>query len=147
MMPLDLQKLSKMKLGELDSLFRESPSGSLPDGDASGEVIIPPIDGPRDEVAEKLVHVLAWQGKIFDREKGELVNKVSPLGLKVVRAKVLKGESWLDHQEAIIIDYSKTSVIAQRVRDEIREIDHGLYLGLVFWNKTRVLHFALQFSV
>jgi hypothetical protein len=33
------------------------------------------------------------------------------------------------------------------IRDEIRLVSPGLYLGLVFWDKTRTIHFALQFPV
>jgi hypothetical protein len=29
------------------------------------------------------------------------------------------------------------------VRDEIREVETGIYLGKVWWGKTRVLDFAL----
>jgi hypothetical protein len=36
--------------------------------------------------------------------------------------------------------------LAQWIRDEIRLIEPpGLYLGKVYWNKTRLIDFALQF--
>ena len=61
-----------------------------------------------------------------------------------MRAKVYKDESWLDGKEAIVLDYSKTSVVAQWIRDEIREVAPRLYLGLVFWEQDKILHFALE---
>ena len=67
----------------------------------------------------------AWKGKVFDREKGELRNKILPFGLKAVRAQVYKEPSWFDGKETIVLDYSKTSVVAQLVRDEIREVAPG----------------------
>jgi hypothetical protein len=45
----------------------------------------------------------------------------------------------------IVHDYSQTSFVAHWVRDEIRLIGPGLYLGKVFWDKTPLIHFTLQF--
>ena len=60
-------------------------------------------------------------------------------------AEVYKGESWFDGKECIVLDYSKTSIVASRIRDEIRQIGQGMYLGIVYWDKKRNIHFALQF--
>ena len=144
-MPLDLPDLLKLEKEELDELFRQSPAGELPDGDADGILLVAPgseISG----IASRIVHLVAWRGKVFRRTKGDLKNKILPLGIKAVRAKVYKEESWLDGKEAIILDYSKTSVVAQWIRDEIREVAPRLYLGLVFWEKSKILHFSLKFS-
>ena len=43
-----------------------------------------------------------------------------------------------------MLDYSDTSLIAHWIRDEIREVADGLYLGLVFWKRTRILYFSLR---
>jgi hypothetical protein len=83
---------------------------------------------------------------VFDRGKGELLNKISPLGIEAVRAKVYKEASWFDKKETIVLDYSDTSVVAQWIRDEIREVSPGVYLGLVFWERSKLLHFALDFN-
>ena len=96
--------------------------------------------------AAKVAHLVAWQGKVFDREKGELKNKIGPLGLKAIRAQVYKEPSWFDGKETIVLDYSDTSLVAQWVRDEIREVAPHLYLGLVFWERDKILHFSLQFG-
>ena len=131
---------------ELDELFRSSPAGEIPDGDADGQVIVGSEKESVSDTVAWLAENLAWKGKVFDREKGELRNKILPFGLKAVRAKVYKEASWFDGKETIVLDYSKTSVLAQRVRDEIREVAPGLYLGLVFWGKTKILHFSLNFA-
>lgn len=144
-MAADVSDLLRMTPDELDELFRRSKSGEIPDGEADGTVLIEPgsdLAGP----AAKLVHFLAWQGKVFDREKGELRNEVGPLGLKLVRAKVYRDESWLDGKETIVLDYSDTSLVAHWIRDEIRTVGPGTYLGLVYWERKKILHFALQFS-
>jgi hypothetical protein len=49
----------------------------------------------------------------------------------------------MDGKETIIIDYSTTSFVAKKVRDEIREVEPGVYLGKVWWGKTRLIDFAL----
>src|SRR4051794_8974058 len=134
-----------MSSDELDALFRASEPGEIPSGEAEGTVLVATgskLAGP----AEKLAHLLVWQGKVFDRKKGELLNEIGPFGLKAVRAKVYKEPSWLDGKETIVLDYSQTSVVAQRVRDEIREVAPGLYLGLVFWGKEKILAFSLKFD-
>ena len=145
-MSVDVPQLSGMTADELDALFRQSDAGEIPRGEADGTVLIAPgtaLEGP----AEKLIHFIAWQGKVFDPEKGELRNKILPFGIRAVRAKVYKEPSWLDQKETIVLDYSKTSLVAHWIRDEIRTVGPGVYLGLVYWERARILHFALEFPV
>lgn len=144
-MPLDLAHLQTLTPDELDELFRQSPAGAIPDGEADGVVLLASgtdLTGP----LSKLIHLVGWKGKVFDREQGELLNRISPVGLEAVRAKVYKEASWLDEKETIVLDYSKTSLVAQWIRDEIREVSPGVYLGLVFWERSKILHFALDFN-
>ena len=54
--------------------------------------------------------------------------------------------SWLDQKECIVLDYSETSMVAQWIRDEIRLIAPNVYLGKVYWNKSRLIDFALEFK-
>jgi hypothetical protein len=53
----------------------------------------------------------------------------------------------LDQKQAIILDYSKTSLLAHWIRDEIRLVVPGLYLGIVYWDGHKILNFALHFGV
>ena len=139
-----LDQLLKLSQDELDKVFRSSPAGDIPSGQAKGTVLVA-RGAELSGVAAKLVHYLAWQGKVFDADRGELRNKVTPLSLTAVRATVSKGTSWFDGAECIVLDYSHTSLIAHWIRDEIREISPGCFLGLVFWDRTRVLNFVLEF--
>jgi hypothetical protein len=133
----DIADLLRLSDDQLDDLFRKSEAGEIPDGEAEGTVLAGP--------AAKLVHYLVWKGKVFSREKGELLNEVGPFGFNAVRAKVYKDDSWLDGKETIVLDYSDTSLIAHWIRDEIRLVGPGTYLGLVYWEKAKILHFALKF--
>jgi hypothetical protein len=140
----DPAKFLEMSAEQLDELFRNSPVGEIPDGESDGTAIIKPGSSVSDEIA-KFVHLFTWKGKVFDREKGELRNKILPLGHKAIIAKVYKGTSWFDEKECIVLDYSKTSLLAHWIRDEIREVAPGIYLGIVYWSKKKLIHFALKF--
>jgi hypothetical protein len=143
-MPVDSLAMLDMSRDELDDLFRSSPAGEIPKGKAKGTVISHP-GTEFAEIAAKVVHLIAWQGKVFDPEKGELLNEITPLHLDSIRAKVYKGESWFDGKDCIVLDYSKTSLVAHWIRDEMRQVGPGVYLGIVYWDKTRILNFSLEF--
>ena len=64
---------------------------------------------------------------------------------QAIIAKVYKSESWFDKKPCIVLDYSKTSLIAKWIRDEIREVAPGIYLGIVYWGEKKLIHFALKF--
>jgi hypothetical protein len=141
-MVVDVPQLVEMSPDELDALFRSSAAGAIPAGRTKGAVLVAPgtdIAWP----AKRLIRFLVWRGKVFDPQKGDLLNLILPFGVKAVRAKVYKDASWLDQAETIVLDYSKTSRIAHKVRDEIREVSPGVYLGLVYWERDRILHFTL----
>jgi hypothetical protein len=143
-MAYDVEKLLSMSQSELDTLFTNSPVGKIPDGEAEGTAIVAPGTTFSPAIS-RFINLFAWQGKVFDAQKGVLKNKILPLGLNAIIAKVYKGPSWLDGKECIVLDYSDTSIVAQWIRDEIREIEPGLYLGKVYWDKKRLIDFALKF--
>jgi hypothetical protein len=144
-MPYDVPQLLKMSQAELDALFTRSEAGPIPNGQAEGTAIISPGTRFSPEIA-RFVSLFAWQGKVFDAKVGQLRNRIGPFGLNAIIAKVYKAPSWLDGKECIVLDYSETSMVAHWIRDEIRLIQPpGLYLGKVFWDKARLIDFALQF--
>jgi hypothetical protein len=134
----------KMSSDQLDDIFRQSPVGEIPNGESDGIAIIAPGTDVSDEIAS-FVHLFTWKGKVFDAAKGELRNRILPLGTKAIVAKVYKDKSWLDDKECIVLDYSKTSLIAKWIRDEIREVSPGIFLGVVYFGKKKLIHFALKF--
>ena len=144
-MPHDVPQLLKMSQAELDALFTGSQAGPIPNGQADGTAIVASGTVFSPEIA-KFVGVFAWQGKVFDAKAGLLRNRIGPFGLNAIIAKVYKAPSWIDGKECIVLDYSETSMVAHWIRDEIRLIEApGLYLGKVFWDKVRLIDFALQF--
>ncbi|MEA3032566.1 MAG: hypothetical protein QOH86_582 [Sphingomonadales bacterium] len=144
-MAVTVDDLLQMQQKQLDDLFSAHEAGPIPDGEAHGTAIIAP-GTPRSRMLARAVTLFAWQGKEFDRAHGTLRNHILPFGLKAIVAQVYKGPSWLDHKECIVLDYSQTSTVAEWVRDEIRLIEPNLYLGKVYWKKSRLIDFALEFS-
>ncbi|MBI4523071.1 MAG: hypothetical protein HY695_04565 [Deltaproteobacteria bacterium] len=143
-MAYDVQQLLSMSQAQLDELFTKSAAGEIPDGEGKGTAIVAPGTTYTQEIAHFINH-FGWQGKIFDAKKGVLKNRILPFGLSAIIAKIYKAPSWLDGNECIVLDYSDTSLVAQWIRDEIRQIGPGLYLGKVYWEKKRLIDFALKF--
>ena len=143
-MAYDVPQLLTMSQAQLDELFTNSPTGEIPDGEAAGTAIVAPGSTYTANVASFINH-FGWQGKVFDAKKAQLKNRILPFGLNAIIAKVYKAPSWLDGKECIVLDYSETSLIAHWIRDEIRQIEPGLYLGKVYWDKKRLIDFALKF--
>jgi hypothetical protein len=143
-MAYDANQLMTMSQTELDDLFRASPAGPIPNGSAEGTAIIAPGTKYSMPIAHVINH-FGWQGKVFDAEKGVLKNRLLAFGFEAILAKVYKTPSWLDNKECIVLDYSETSILAHYIRDEIRLIGPGFYLGKVYWAKDRLIDFCLKF--
>jgi hypothetical protein len=144
MIALNVDQLMQMSQAQLDDLFRNSAAGAIPAGEGKGTAIVAP-GTDLSEIAARFIHLVAWQGKVFDPASGTLRNRILPLGIEAIIAKVYKGKSWFDEKECIVLDHSQTSLVAHWIRDEIREVSPGLYLGIVFWDKARLLNFVLVF--
>jgi hypothetical protein len=141
---LDAGQLLKMNQRQLDELFSSSPSGTTPEGAADGTVIA--CAGTPAARALAPLLGLAWQGKVFYPTKHDLLNRILPIGLRAVRAQVYRDHSLFDGKEAIILDYGRSSLLAHSIRDEIREVAPGLYLGIVYVRRMKSINFALAFS-
>ena len=130
----------------LDEIYCNAEPGAMPTGDMRGTAIL--TGSLFSKIVAAFARLFAWQGKVFDMfaedgQAGILVNKISPFSLTFIVAKVYREPSWMDDKATIVIDYSKTSFFAKVIRDEIREVEPGVYLGKVWWGKKRILDFAL----
>jgi hypothetical protein len=131
---------------ELDALFANAPAGAIPVGVGRGQALIATGSfAARPLLA--MVRYSAWQGKEFDDQGRSLRNLISPFSVRAIKADVYVDSSRLDGRPCIVLDYSKTSRVAGWVRDEIREVAPGLYVGLVYVRSRRApLRFSLQFD-
>lgn len=143
-MTVTVDDLLQMQQKELDDLFSAHEAGPIPNGEAEGTAIIAP-GTPRSRMLARVINHFAWQGKTFDGAHGTLRNRILTPGIPAIVAQVYKGPSLLDGKECIVLDYSKTSLLAGWVRDEIREIAPKLYLGKVYAHERRLIDFALEF--
>jgi hypothetical protein len=146
LMAYTADQLLQMTEKQLDDLFSSSPAGDIPNGEAHGTAIIAAGKKFSPQIAA-LINIFTWQGKNFDAAHGTLTNRILAFGLNAIVAQIYKSESWFDGKECIVLDYSKTSLLAKHIRDEIRQIGTGTYLGIVYWDKTRTIHFSLQFPI
>jgi hypothetical protein len=140
----DPSSLVEETIEGLGELFGAGTAGAIPDGRGKGTVLLG-TGGRPARVAAALCYALAWRGKVVNARQGRLKNIVTPLGIQAIEAAVCKQDSWYDGETCIVLDYSKTSFVARKIRDEIREIAPGVFLGLVFWGRRHVLDFALDF--
>ena len=150
----DPHEFLKLSEDQLDGIFRDLAAGDIPSGEGEGTAIFAPGTEVSDAIA-KFIHIFTWKGKVFERDpanpgRGWLKNRLLMHGIKGIVAEVYKGESWLDGKECIVLDYSHTSIVAQWIRDEIRQVSPGVYLGVVYWGKKKptakkLIHFALKF--
>jgi hypothetical protein len=125
---LTVNRLLRMSCGELESIYQNAAMPAVPDGKLRGTVIVAPgsVANPAVSKASRLM----WQGKVFDPNCGIAVNKF--FGVRIVKGQVSLGESWMDGQPALILDYRQTSRVYAGVRDEIRQIAPGLFLGVMY---------------
>jgi hypothetical protein len=129
----------------LARLFTSGRVGAIPDGRGRGTVLLG-TGGLVAQVAAHLSYALAWRGKVVSARTARLLNILTPLQIEAIEAVIYKQDSWYDGAPCIVLDYSKTSFAARLVRDEIREIAPGVFLGIVFWGRRHVLDFTLDFT-
>lgn len=130
--PLCLEQLAAMSWCDLEQLYRQASPGTIPAGYTRGRAIYCP--GAALTPARSKMSQAMWHGKHFCAEDSTLINQWC-FG-RAVRACVCYGDSWLDGQPSIVMDYRGVShVVWSNVRDEIREVAPGVYLGLMYYCK------------
>ena len=97
-------------------------------------------------MAAAACYALAWRGKVVNARHGAAAEHPDAAQIEAIEAAIYKQDSWYDGAPCIVLDYSKTSFVARRIRDEIREIAPGVFLGIVFWGRRHVLDFSLDFT-
>ncbi|MFO0825473.1 MAG: hypothetical protein U0792_20525 [Gemmataceae bacterium] len=139
--PREMRDLVRMSQSELEALYLASPAAPQPSGFVPGRAIKNP--GSRSTAANSRLTRLVWQGKIF-RDDGTMINRLFGAA-KAIPADVYVGESWIDGQPSLILDYSHSKLWPD-VRDELREVAPGLYLGVMYKGNpaTQKMYFTLD---
>jgi hypothetical protein len=68
-------------------------------------------------------------------------------GVKAVTADWYLGESLRDGGPALIVDYSRGPRLFRNVRDEIREVSPGMFLGLTYVTRDGVAELTNLFAL
>jgi hypothetical protein len=84
-----------------------------------------------------------WKGKHFFPECNTLVNQW--LVGRALCARTSLGESWLDGRPAQVLDYADTAWLWRDVRDEMREVAPGLYVGAMYLRRCPEPRLKLMF--
>jgi hypothetical protein len=143
---LTARDLPSMRGKQLDALFANASAGEIPVGKGRGQALMATGTFAARALLT-ITRLLAWQGKVFDGPSHTLRNLISPFGFKAITADVYVDASLLDGRPCIVLDYSKTSRVAGFVRDEIRQVGPGLYVGLVYARTRRLpIRFSLEFD-
>lgn len=136
-------QLVRMSRCELESLYRSADIGPEPGGFAPARAIFDP--GSRKTVPMSWATHVLWKGKEFPGN-ATMINHLA-FGLKAVKARVFLGESWLDGRPAWVFDYCGTSRLFGNVRDEVREVSPGVYLGLTYLRRADGPKLAVFFAL
>lgn len=156
----DLAKLSEDELGGLYEAGAVPANLAVLNGTTKGRLLaVRPLEGTP---LAGLLRVLAasrffpWQGKHFDTRARKSGHGDNMIRLPFYRAQWLGfrtriGKSLLDGGDCILLDYdSVTNPRPLRpVRDELREVVPGLYMGPALWRRRKgdpvlLLWFALD---
>ena len=140
----DLTEFCLYSAQQLLALFRSGRWDGPPHGPADGLLLMLPGTAASRPIA-RLIRATVWRGKNFAADGQRMRNRLVPFSLTAVSARLYRGRSRYDGEPCIVLDYSRTSWIVSPLRDEIREIEAGLWLGLIWLGPLRVGFFILRF--
>ncbi len=141
--PISMEALVRSDRATLESLYHMASPGSIPSGYLPGRAI--PSPGTSKTVRKSHRIGVLWKGKDFPDDHTML--NVLAGGVRAVRTDVYMGDSWFDGRPSIILDYANSTRIFRDVRDEMREIAPGLYLGMTYIRKCPEPKLALFYTV
>jgi hypothetical protein len=168
---LRVQDLAAFDTERIDEVYAGLTAGVLPDGDYRATLLEGEADGRRvlADLAAKLgipvgadalrrLGVELWSGRSFLKEEGLARVSTSAWGAKFP-ARMYCGQSFADpKRESIVVDWSLNERLpgydarvdwlpgrtGLALRDELRQLRPGFYLGRAFMGRRLVLSFVLQ---
>jgi hypothetical protein len=123
-----MDQLRRMTACELADLYTRSEMGRPPAGAGKGRVLCK-VDVKHPRLAAGANNA-AWKGKMIG-EDGSVINRWA-LGVKAIGTHQVVGPSWIDGKPTTVFEYAPGAPILGNVRDELREVAPGLYLGPLF---------------
>ena len=153
-----LDALSNLDATELGALYRSASTPRIIDleGDLEGRMLVSPRGG--DRLAEAMRRLarwrhFPWRGKSFrprDEQHGEGCNRVFTDRNRWFRFETTLGRSRAGDFDALLLDYDlpENPFLVRKIKDEIRQLEPGLFLGQAYVvsrdRPTLALYFALR---
>jgi hypothetical protein len=136
-----LDDLVRSDRTSLEALYSGGAVTTPPPGFAPGRAI--PDPGSRKTIRKSRTIGILWKGKVFS--DGQMINRLAG-GREAVTASVYVGDSWLDGKPALILDYAGSKRFGD-VRDEMREVSPGVFVGLTYIRKCPAPKLAMFFAL
>lgn len=111
--------------GEWESLFREGIPESTPAGSTRGSVLY--ADDALFPRWKARLQGTMWKGKVFHGD-GTFTNRWVG-GVRAGTVATAVEPSWLDGQPSLVARYSPSALVFRNVRDELRQVSPGVWLG------------------
>ena len=112
---------------DYDALFRAAEAGPAPAGVTRGTVLA--VEGRLPRVKAALQGAL-WKGKVFHGD-GTFTNRWLG-GIRAGTAATAEEPSWADGRPALAVHYPPSAPVFGTTRDELRQIEPGVWLGRSF---------------
>ena len=139
--PSVLDNLVRSDRATLEALYSQGTVTTPPPGFAPGRAI--PNPGMRNTARRSKLIGILWKGKVFS--DGQMINRLAG-GHEAVTASVYVGESWLDGKPSLILDYAGSKRFGD-VRDEMREVSPGVFVGVTYVRKCPEPKVAMFFAL
>lgn len=138
-----LDRLLDLPTDELQRLYEGAATPRLDDvgGDLHGRMLAWPMLDTHPVLAEGLrsfagASVFPWRGKSFraDKQRGEGINRVLSDRLRLFRFETFIAKSRAGDFDALQLDYDLPGnpPVIRSIKDEIREIEPGVWLGQAY---------------
>ncbi len=156
--PADLDALLACDANTLERLYRAASVPKLTDvrGDLRGRMLAlaPGAPGILTTLARTLASQdwFPWRGKSFSplaADRGEGINRVISDRWRLFRFETFVGPSRAGSFDAVQLDYDNPGnpFFIRAIKDEIRELSPGLYLGQAWLNTGKSPTLALYFGL
>jgi hypothetical protein len=140
---ITLDGLLRMRPAEIEAIYRQGTAVAIAPGRVRGTALLA-TGTPRARALSRGARLI-WQGKVIEPDQATAVNRF--FGMRMIRGQLAEGPSWLDGSPALILDYSRTSRIYARNRDEIRQVAPGLFLGLMYDRTSAPPRLSMYFAL
>lgn len=138
-----LDQLLLLPVAELERLYRQARTPKLDDvgGDLRGRMLAWPMLVAHPRIGSVLraaasSSVFPWRGKSFraDPARGEGINRVFSERLRLFRFETFIARSRAGEFDALQLDYDlpENPPVIRSIKDEIREIEPGVWLGQAY---------------